>query len=173
MRTLNLILFTLIINSGLLFAQDSSSNEIHEGKRLAGSWKLQEIHYQYKDTTYIAKDMDYGRFIFTKSNYALMYNPMMQERTAFENLSKPSSEEIIRAFRSIVFNTGIYKIKDDVIITMADIAKVPGFEGGQQFYRLHLEEENLELTMFDETYPNGKKPEWFGKLKIKFILKKE
>ena len=49
----------------------------------------------------------------------------------------------------------------------------PGFEGGQQYYKMALNEEALELVMFDETYPNGNKPEWYGRLKVKFILKKE
>lgn len=72
--------------------------------KLIGSWKVQEIHYQYEDTTYIARDLDHGRFIFSDSSYSLMYNPRMEKRTPFKNLSKPESEEIIKAFTSIVFN---------------------------------------------------------------------
>ena len=48
--------------------------------------------------------------------------------------------------------------------------KVPGFEAGTQVYNINHKENTTELTMYDETYPNGKKPAWFGKLKIKFIL---
>ena len=140
---------------------------------LIGSWKVQEIHYQYPDSTYIFKEQDYGRFIFTNTNYALMYNPRMQKRIPFKNLSKPEPEETINAFRSMVFNTGTYIIKDNVVNTTADIAKVPGFEGGQQFYKITVNEESLELVMFDETYPDGNKPEWYGNLKVKFILNKE
>lgn len=140
---------------------------------LKGSWKVQEIQYIYADTTYIVKDEDYGRFLFSEHNYALMYNPRMQKRTPFKNLSNPETDEIISAFRSMVFNTGTYIIEDDVMHTTADIAKVPGFEGGQQYYKMLLNEDVLELVMFDETYPNGNKPEWYKKLKIKFILKEE
>ncbi|WP_347924298.1 ankyrin repeat domain-containing protein [Pontimicrobium sp. SW4] len=145
-----------------------------EKAKLLGSWKVKEIHYQYSDTTYIMKTKDYGRFIFSKNSYALMYNPRMQKRVPFKNLSKPDQDEINNAFGSIVFNTGSYSINNHVIETQADIAKVPGFEGGKQFYKLHFNlEEELELIMFDETYPNGNKPEWFEKLKVKFILIKE
>jgi ankyrin repeat protein len=140
---------------------------------IIGSWKLQEIQYQYPDSTYVFKDEDHGRFVFTHKNYALMYNPRMQTRMPFKNLSNPETDEIINAFRSIVFNTGTYLIEDNVICTTADIAKVPGFEGGQQYFKLSHQENTLELIMFDETYPNGNKPDWFGKLKVKFILKKE
>jgi len=141
--------------------------------KLIGSWKVQEIHYQYQDTIYTMKDEDHGRFIFSNQNYALMYNPRMQARKPFVNLSKPEPEEISYAFASIVFNTGSYVLNNNIITTTADIAKVPGFEGGNQFYTMNLSDDTLELVMHDETYPDGKKPDWFGKLKIKFILKKE
>lgn len=97
----------------------------------------------------------------------------MQQRKPFKDLSKPENEEIINAFRSLVFNTGSYSIEDNIISTTADIAKVPGFEGGQQYYRMKLVDDALELVMYDETYSNGKKPEWYKKLKIKFRLKRE
>ena len=142
-------------------------------RKLLGSWKVQEIHYQYSDSTYIMKDEDHGRFLFSENNYVVMYNPRMQKRKPFKNLSKPDSYEVKDAFTSIVFNTGSYVLKDSIIITTADIAKVPGFEGGKQFYTMNLSNNNLELIMYDETYPSGEKPEWLGKLKIKFILKKE
>lgn len=141
--------------------------------QLTGSWKVQEIQYQYADTTYIVNDDDYGRFIFSDQHYALQYNPMMTKREAFKVLSKPDSEEIIKAFRSVVFNSGTYKIENNELHTKADIAKVPGFEGGQQFYKIELSKTSLELVMYDETYPNSNKPEWYGKLKIKFVLKRE
>jgi len=141
--------------------------------KILGSWKTQEIQYQYTDTTYIRNDEDYGRFIFSDKNYALMYSPQMQSRQAFKNLSLPENDEIILAFQSIVFNTGSYSVKDNVITTVVDIAKVPGFENGHQFYEMKLHNNDLELTMFNETYPNGKKPKWYNKLKILFVLKRE
>ena len=78
---------------------------------LKGSWKIQEIHYEYPDTTYIASEEKHGRFIFSDNNYSLMYNPRMQNRKPFKNLSKPNESEIVYAFRSIVFNAGSIKLK--------------------------------------------------------------
>jgi ankyrin repeat protein len=144
-----------------------------ESNTLEGSWKIQEIHYVYPDTTYIRKDLDYGRLLLGKHNYTIMYNPIMMKRTPFKNLSKAEDSEIKNAFQTIVFNSGTYVLEDDVIHTTADIAKVPGFEGGQQYYKMNLENDMLTMTMYDETYPNGNKPDWFGKLKVKFLLKKE
>ncbi len=140
---------------------------------VSGSWQITEVQYLYPDTTYIRNTIPYGRFIFDKNRYALMYNPVMMERTPFKNLSKPEDAELIEAFRSIVFNSGSYVIEDDVVHTTADLAKVPGFEGGQQFYRIERVEDNLQLVMYDETYPDGNKPEWYGKVKVSFLLMRE
>ena len=166
-------LLRLIVTIFCVLSTNTIVSQVNFKQKIIGSWKVQEIHYQYMDTTYVAKDQDNGRFLFTKTHYALMYNPRMQLRKSFKILSKPNNEEIINAFRNIVFNTGSYILKDSTISTTADIAKVPGFEGGKQFYNLKLEGDNLQLTMFDETYPNGEKPEWYEKLKIKFILIRE
>ncbi|MEQ8576637.1 MAG: hypothetical protein RIB63_21415, partial [Fulvivirga sp.] len=76
-------------------------------------------------------------------------------------------------FKTVVFNSGSYEISDSVFTTTADIAKVAGFESGKQYYKIEFKEDELYLTMFDETYPDGKKPEWYGKLKILFKLKRE
>ena len=54
-----------------------------------------------------------------------------------------------------------------------DLARVPGFEGAKQQYRYTIHEDQLSLTLFDETYPNGKKPEWYGKLQIRLQFQQE
>lgn len=143
-------------------------------EQLKGSWKVHKIKYHYPDTTYVVDKTKYGRFIFNEKKYAVMYNPMMNTRDAFKNLSKPSEKEIKKAFQTIVFNSGAYSIEDNTLLAVPDIAKVPGFENGHQYYKIEIiDTNNISLTMFDETYPNGKKPEWFGKIKIQFLLKRE
>lgn len=52
----------------------------------------------------------------------------------------------------------------------AMVAKVPGFEGGQQHYNFRFENEQLILTMCDETYPDGSKPDCSGKWQTEFTL---
>ena len=74
--------------------------------------------------------------------------------------------------KSVVFNGGTWISNDSVLTTTAEIAKVPGFEGGKQFYKYKLDGNMMELTMYDETYPNGDKPAWYGKVKTKFVLSK-
>mgnify|MGYP000312510904 FL=1 len=88
-------------------------------------------------------------------------------------MSNPTEEEIKAGFSSIVFNSGTYTSTDSTMVTEAIIAKVPGFEGGKQYYRYILEGNQLSFTMYDETYPDGSKPQWSGLWKTKFIFDKK
>jgi ankyrin repeat protein len=140
---------------------------------LLGSWQVKEIHYIRADTTIKVSPVHQGRITFSDSHYHLLYNPWINARTPFENLSQPTKDEMTMAFQTLVFNSGSYVYTDSTVTTTSDIARVPGFEGGIQYYRYQLDGEMLELTMFDETYPDGGKPDWYQKLKVMFKLAKE
>lgn len=137
-----------------------------------GSWEMLEVHWVLADTTYSIKKAQPGLFIFEADRYSIMWTPIEKPRTPFQNLSKPTKEEMQSGFRSVVFNGGTFQMTDSTITTTANIAKVPGFEGGKQFYRYTIETDILTLTMFDETYPAGKKPEWSGRVETKFVMKR-
>lgn len=140
---------------------------------LMGSWSMKEIHYIQKDTTIKVEKVHGGRITFTEEHYHLLYNPWINPRKPFETLAAPTKEEMIYGFQTLVFNSGSYVYTDSTVVTTADIAKVPGFEGGIQYYHYSLKDNELELTMYDETYPDGNKPEWYQKLKVLFKLVRE
>ncbi|MEQ8364859.1 MAG: ankyrin repeat domain-containing protein [Cyclobacteriaceae bacterium] len=140
---------------------------------LIGSWKMDQIHYIYKDTTVVVRNVSQGRLTVTPHRYHIIYNPWVNPRVPFNILSKPTDEEIKHAFQTLVFNTGTYTLSDTLFTTTSDIAKVPGFEGGRQYYSLEVDGDQLQLIMKDETYPNGEKPEWYQKLQILFKLTRE
>lgn len=133
---------------------------------------MKEIHWVLKDTTYSIAAPQPGLFILTTDSYATMWTPTREPRVPFKSLSQPTDEEKIAGFGSIVFNSGTYTKTDSTLTTTALIAKVPGFEGGVQYYRYNILEGVLELTMFDETYPDGEKPEWFGQVESKFVYQR-
>ncbi|HQV31024.1 MAG TPA: lipocalin-like domain-containing protein [Calditrichia bacterium] len=139
---------------------------------LLGSWQMTSIHWVTKDTTYSIEEAQPGLLLINPSRYAIMWTPTDEPRVPFQKLSAPTDEELKAGFRSIVFNAGRYQYTDSTLTTEAMIAKVPGFEGGKQYYRFTLTGDQLTLTMFDETYPDGKKPEWFGRYVTTFLLKR-
>jgi len=135
-----------------------------------GSWTMKEVHWITNDTTYSIPNSQPGIFIFTPKSYSIMWTPTNAPREPFKILGKPTDKELKSGFQSVIFNAGIYEWTDSTITSTAIIAKVPGFEGGKQYYRYAIEDDILTLTMFDETYPDGKKPEWFGKYVTQFVL---
>ncbi len=137
-----------------------------------GSWEFKQIHWITPDTTYSIPESQPGLLLITPERYSIMWTPTQGPRQPFQNLSNPTDEELKLGFRSVVFNGGTYVKTDTTFTTTAFIAKVPGFEGGIQYYNYSIEGDQLTLTMFDETYPSGEKPEWFGKLETQFVLKK-
>ncbi|MFK7936682.1 MAG: lipocalin-like domain-containing protein [Saprospiraceae bacterium] len=139
---------------------------------LFGSWQMEEIHWITPDTTYSIPTAQPGIFMLNEASYTIIWTPTQEPRIPFDTLAKPTAAEMQAGFRSIVFNSGSYELSDSTLTTTAMVAKVPGFEGGKQFYRYQIEQDQLTLQMFDETYPDGGKPEWYGKVETQFKLKR-
>ena len=158
----------------LLLLQFFACGEVPEVPKkestLMGTWNLQEVQWISKDTTYFLKNPQPGLLMLNKEGYSIMWSPSEKERTPFKVLSKPTDEELKSGFSSIVFNAGNYTITDSTLRTEATIAKVPGFEGGRQFFRYSIHDNQLSLVMHDETYPDGSKPEWSGLWQTKMIF---
>lgn len=156
-------------NESKIKQKDQSSINVNP---LKGAWEITMIHWISTDTTYTIKKAEPGLFFFTDMKYAIMWTPTRKPRVPFKELSKPTDAEFIAGFKSVVFNAGNYIFTDSTATATAMIAKVPGFEGGKQYYKYDIQDKTLNLTMYDETYPDGTKPSWSGKWKTKFVMKK-
>lgn len=139
---------------------------------LLGAWEMQAVHWIQGAARNTVSPAQPGLFLFTEQRYSIMWTPTRGPRTPFGQLSNPTDAETISGFRSVVFNAGSYELAANTLTNTAQIAKVPGFEGGRQFFRVMLEGDQLTLTMFDETYPGGVKPDWAGKVQTQFVLKR-
>ncbi len=139
---------------------------------LLGTWRVTDIQWEYPDTTYRIADPEPGFLQFSPKRYSFIWTPTLEPRTPFAVLSQPTPEEMQAGFRSIVLNAGTYARTAEQITIIAEVAKVPGFEGGTQVFDYSLQGDTLNYTMIDETYPDGTKPAWFGKMKTKFALVK-
>lgn len=166
-------LFLLTILASLCACGPKRLINVAPGKPiLMGNWEVQELHWVSPDKTRSIVPAQTGMFMLNETRYAIMWTPTPTSRTPFGVLASPTDEELKAGFNSIAFNAGTYELTDSVITTTAIIAKVPGFEGGKQFFRYHIDHSTLTLVMFDETYPNGTKPSWSGKLEVKLVLKR-
>lgn len=139
---------------------------------LLGAWEVKSVTWKSESNTQKIESAQPGMFLFNENHYALMWSPKQTPRTPFVNLSKPTDQEILNGFRTIVFNAGSYHIDEQQLVATARVAKVPGFEGGQIYYRYEFRAGVLLLTMYDEIYPDGSKPDWSGKWQTQFALVK-
>lgn len=164
----------ILLISAVLFLTACNNHKVTVAKQnnpLLGSWKMQKVSWVSNDKSYPIEPAQAGIFLFTPHSYSIQWTPTKVPRVAFVNLSKPTDTEKIAGFSSVVFNSGSYTYTDTTVTATAYIAKVPGFEGGIQYYTYSIDGDILTITMFDETYPNGSKPDWAGKWKNEFVLK--
>ncbi len=145
-----LILVHLIIIAACNTTSNNDNN-IVEVPALQGEWEMLEVHWKSDTVTYSIEEAQPGLLIISPNRYAIMWTPTQAPRIPFKELAKPTDEELMAGFRSIVFNAGTYQLTDSTLFTTAQIAKVPGFEGGQQFYNYKIKNDTLNLVMYDET----------------------
>lgn len=155
----------------LLLVVACASPESENGA-LLGTWSIEKIRWISSDTTITIHPSQKGLLLVNEGTYSISWSPLENKRKPFVDLANPTEEEKQIGFQSIVFNAGNCTIGDSKFITTARIAKVPGFEGGKQYYYYDLKEDTLTLTLYDETYPNGKKPTWYGTWRTEFTLVK-
>lgn len=171
---MRVLVFTLFITSVFtpnVYASTAVGDKATEGDNpLLGSWKMASVTWKSDEATSTIEQAQPGIVLFTPNSYSIMWIPINGIRTPFKVLSKPTDEEAIFGFKSVVFNAGSYERVDGVVTTKSYIAKVPGFEGGLQFYRFRIDGDVLRLTMFDEVYPDGTKPDWSGVWETEFVL---
>lgn len=166
--------FGRFIVAGALFALTAGcSGGDPASDPLEGSWTLKAVEFATAEDSTLIDPAQPGRFIFADGQYTLIWTYKRTPREPFADLSNWQNEEMVTAFQTIVFNSGKYEIDGDNVETTADLARVPGFEGGQQFYEFEIEGDVLNLRMVDETYPDGRKPDWSGKQTTLFVLERE
>lgn len=164
------ILFLLIIMVFFSACYKKHVKNTEPENLLIGSWEIKKIRWFSTNQSFEIEQAQPGLFIFDDGHYALMWVPQKEPRKPFTILSKPTDEEILSAFKTVIFNAGTYQMDAAGLRIKAMVAKVPGFEGGQQFFELSHNDEQLVLTMYDEIYPDGTKPEWSGTWQTQFTL---
>ncbi len=163
---------SIVLLCSILFTACQNNKPTAHKNPLLGSWKMQKVTWISQDKSHPIENAQAGVFLFTSNSYSIQWTPTKEARIAFVNLSQPTEKEKIAGFTSVVFNAGSYEYTDKTVTTTTYIAKVPGFEGGKQFYNYSINGDVLTITMYDETYPDGSKPEWSGQWKTEFVLQR-
>ena len=160
----------ILVLTGLVLNCGNKSSSVENEDSILGTWEVKEIKWLTADTTFVIEKAQPGYLMVQPKRYAFMWTPTREPRAAFKKLAYPNNEEILSGFRSFVFNSGTYNVIDSIFKIKVSIAKVPGFEGGTQNFVYNIVGDTLNFRMIDETYPNGEKPDWYGKVETQFTL---
>lgn len=82
-----LVLFLVLILSACNIETEKETKTIVKTTPIVGTWKMTSIHWITKDTTYSIEKAQPGFFMFTPKRYAIMWTPIEEARTPFQNLS--------------------------------------------------------------------------------------
>ena len=104
--------------------------------------------------------------IFSNGYYSVTEVNGSETREPYKVSSDPTSDEMLRAYKSFSTNTGSYEATDTTLITFPLIAKVPAYSGGKGIYELTIDSDTLYLSMIEEYYKNGEKSTWLDNLKV-------
>jgi len=91
-----------------------------------------------------------GLFIFTSTNYSIMYVNTADERPQYDDDAGQTDEETLAAYESLTANSGGYEIDGNVFTTYAYVAKDNNFMGGfpenGTDYEFDRDGDNLTIT---------------------------
>ncbi len=104
---------------------------------------------------YVNANPQPGLFVFTRGHYSMVWMPWEDPLNDFAETWKPTDEEKLHSWNSIVVNTGTYSISDSTLTTWPMVAKTPEFIGGESVYTYRVEGDTLWLEMFDTYSHDG------------------
>ena len=147
----------------------TASDQGSDTDALMGVWRVDEITLRTPTGDGTNPDPQPGLFIFTNDHYSITWIPRPEPRPTFATPWKPTDEEIMGAYSSILFNAGTYQLTGSTLRTRPIVSKVPDLSGGYADYHYRLEKNTLWLTMVDEYAADGTRAPWVGN--ISFPLK--
>jgi len=126
-----------------------------EESPLLGAWEMAEIRVVSARGENVYPDPAPGLFIFGETHYSMVWMPLTEVPSDFEELWKPTEEEKAAAFGSIIVNSGVYTWTDSTVTTVPSVAKTPEFIGGSAVYNYRVTADTLWMEMTDTVSRDG------------------
>lgn len=171
MKRIKFLLVTLIL-SAYPFSSCNETKVVDLSNNLEGIWTVVERKMELSDSTQTIKSPQPSLWIFLDGYYSATLITGAGARETYKEASNPTSDEMIKAYKSFSTNTGRYEETDSTLVTFPIIAKVPAYSGGKGIYELTVDSDTLYLSMVEEYYKNGAKATWTDHLKVTLKLVK-
>lgn len=143
-----------------------------EADPIEGVWEITQIIYQTSGNQFANPTPQAGIFIFTKNYYSMTWNPNDTKQEDYKDKWRPTDNEKIESYHSIITNSGTYKIIEGKIITIPLAAKTPAFIGGKAAYDFLVNDSSLTLTLSEVVSHDGVYDEGVKNYKTTIKLKR-
>lgn len=128
-----------------------------KSKGVVGVWQVKEMGRQ-KAVSPVTDKLFPNLFIFTPRHYSMAWVVGADE--PFTERWKPTDEEKIRRFDSLVVNAGTYEIDGDTITACPIVARIPDFVGGELICTFRIDNDTMRLKFVDEYSFDGVQAPW-------------
>ena len=124
---------------------------------VVGVWQVTDIRRQNVEGSMTDKPFP-NLFIFTSRHYSMVW--VLGPGEPFAERWKPTDEEKIMRFDSLVVNAGTYEIEGITLTAHPMVARIPDFIGGKLICEFHIENDTLRLKFVDEYSFDGVQAPW-------------
>ena len=122
---------------------------------LIGVWRVAEVRYTGPGLDVTNANPQPGLHIFTPSHYSMVWMPVRERPADAADRWVLTDEEKVRAFGSIIVNSGTYELTDSTIVTHPYVAKTPEFIGGRAVHEYRVDGDTLHMTLVDAYAHDG------------------
>jgi len=124
---------------------------------VVGVWQVTEIRRQGAEGSMMTEPFP-NLVIFTPRHYSMIW--ALGAGDPFAERWKPTDEEKVRRFDSMVVNAGTYEIDGVTLTAHPTVARIPDFIGGKLICEFHVENDTLRLKFVDEYSFDGVQAPW-------------
>lgn len=163
-------IFLLVVLVASTACAQSTTDAAEAGSPLEGAWSMVEIAVISPRGENRYPDPAPGLFVFGESYYSMVWMPLTEVPSDFEEIWKPTEEEKAAAYSSIVVNSGTYTYTDSTVTTMPTVAKTPEFIGGYAVYTYRVEGDTLWMDMTDTVSRDGVQDPGVGQFRMPLKL---
>lgn len=133
---------------------------------IEGTWLIDEITVISPRGEVTYPDPQPGIYIFADGYYSMVWSWAVQPMPDSEEIWRPSEEEKVRSFSSLIINSGTYTVSDTLVTTYPMVAKTPEFVGGMATYRYSVVADTLWMEVTNTVSHSGVVDPGIGKVRM-------
>ncbi len=162
-----LVLVLILLPGSLLFTMQEGSRQ-----SIRGVWQIIRIATTVDEQSFVNSRPLPGLMIFTPGYYSMIWMPGSERVPDNVEIWRPTEPEKVAQFNAIIVNSGIYSLRDSLLITEPVVVKTPEFMGGKASYFWSTAGDTLKLRTVETFSRSGVLDEGQQRYRTTIILKR-